>query len=800
MNNQKNRTMRLFLYKLIFSLLFIGQTFLAAAQCENDTTPPLAVCQSNITLVDQLEVTPDLLNEGSSDLCTAFKDLDFRLAVHPSSTETPITSSVTFSKSGQYVVNLWVLDEAGNTNRCWTDVKVILSEECENDTEAPELTCLNSLQTIEGEVLIFAQDIISMASDNCTDRFDFVYGLQLAEDFTGVMPTEPVLEFTAPDIYGVYVWIADQQGNSTYCKSQIIVSETIDVEGFVYNDANQNCIREAEETGLNQFVKITVLENNIPIYTIIEQSTDGLYNARVLKPTTTNASVQIELANDGIPNCEQASITAIPQNSSGLIQLEDLGAQLTDGCADLGVTIEGINAKCGEEGLFVMQFYNGGTEIANPTITLEFSNAVDISHLFASHIYEYQATDEDLTAYTFQVNNLLPGEEGGFFLFGKETCDFDNQTQVITASISAENACSNLWNGAEMKITKDCLGGEVKFKVENVGKEDMLAPINYIVVEDVIMMRQGTIQLPAGGSENIKLPANGATYFIQANQVPDYPWQATTAVVSEGCSTDQSKITTGVVAQFPLENTTPHIDVAVIEHQKATVNRLSALPLGIGEEHLLATNTAIEYAIEYANEGNELVDELTIKMELSESLDINTFNLTYATHSTFDQTINGNVITFTFPNIGLVSSTISEKEGSGLLKFTIAQQQDVPANTLIENKTSVQFDAASPLNSSVFHTIGALALSTSTNDVLLNTIELTVSPNPFSTYTIFTFENERNDWMQFELHDVNGATVWEQQLNTSQLRLPRKNLHKGFYFYVLKKEGQPVGVGKLFVE
>jgi hypothetical protein len=88
---------------------------------------------------------------------------------------------------------------------------------------------------------------------------------------------------------------------------------------------------------------------------------------------------------------------------------------------------------------------------------------------------------------------------------------------------------------------------------------------NYIVVEGILVMtppinnpfiRQG------GNSEIITLPANGATWRIQAEQAAGYPWGLLATATVEGYGVNAAgDFSKGFVNQFPPDDQSPFIDI-----------------------------------------------------------------------------------------------------------------------------------------------------------------------------------------------------------------------------------------------
>lgn len=809
LNQQKKLTMnQLFYHLLLIPLFLFGSIFTAFGQCDNDTTRPTAICTAGIDVSlsnGSVTLTPEHINESSFDDCTATENLVFRLQTMASFKEgvIPTSTAVTLQEEGVLQLVMWVVDEAGNSNNCFMYVNVVnKAPQCTDDTEAPELTCLSGLQTLQGG-LIFGQDFVQYVSDNCSNEEDLTYSLELAANFTETMPSNQFIEFPVGGIFHVYVWVADSQGNTTFCKTKVIINEAMVVSGFVYNDANGNCSLGNGETGIKQLVKITLFEDNIVTYSSSAKGNEGKYTIQIPKPQAINARLEVSLESAVVTACQTVYTVDLSNNTGSGVTIPDIGVQLTQGCADLVVTTEAVQGGCSEESYQVIQFQNGGDVVANPSITVEFANNVLFTRVLSTHQHVYTYNSVEGNSYTFELKDLQPGEAGNIFIIGQQICDVADLTQVITATITDENACSNNWTGPEINITKKCLGDEVEFRIQNIGDEDMLAPSQLIVIEDVIMRTQNTFQLPAGDIETVRLPANGSTYHVTANQAANYPWQKMTTIVSEGCATDGLTISTGYVAQLPLENSAPHIDVAVKENKVVSYNRLDALPLGVGTDHLIAANTPIEYAIEYANNGEkEIANKLSIEVELAKDLDIKTLKVIYATHTEYELTKKeNNIVEFVFPHIDLIHNSINAEEAGGLIKFTISQKADVPIGTKLESKVALQFNQNSPMTNSIFHTVGDItAMSTAVTDILKEEIKLIVYPNPFHQYTTFKIANPKGQLLDFELYNANGQLMHYRSFNQNSFNLQRNDLKNGFYFYIIKQEGQSVSAGKLLIE
>ncbi len=95
--------------------------------CDDDITPPVAICDEMVFVStvapQQIELTAASIDNGSYDDCST---VDLRIILTENSDGTlPTTASIIVpSVQGQSTAELWVVDEAGNTNVCTTTVEV----------------------------------------------------------------------------------------------------------------------------------------------------------------------------------------------------------------------------------------------------------------------------------------------------------------------------------------------------------------------------------------------------------------------------------------------------------------------------------------------------------------------------------------------------------------------------------------------------------------------------------------------------------------------------------------------------
>lgn len=88
----------------------------------------------------------------------------------------------------------------------------------------------------------------------------------------------------------------------------------------------------------------------------------------------------------------------------------------------------------------------------------------------------------------------------------------------------------------------------------------------------------------------------------------------------------------------------------------------------------------------------------------------------------------------------------------------------------------------------------------STQDVKIQGVTVTVSPNPFSEKTTFTIAGWAGKQPKLLLYDLQGRLLQEVLFNNAQLELHKNQLSSGMYFYRIEADGKSLDAGKIIVE
>ena len=211
------------------------------------------------------------------------------------------------------------------------------------------------------------------------------------------------------------------------------------------------------------------------------------------------------------------------------------------------------------------------------------------------------------------------------------------------------------WDGSDVTVSGRCVGNnQVRFILTNTGNLPMTSAQSYWVVEDNVMVRGGTFQLAAGGSDSVTVTADPhKIYRIIANETAGNPAHNTQETFMVwGCNGINSTIHWGFVNQFNLNSGSS------FEHNLCTQvrtsfdpNEISAVAEGTQNEHFIQKNTELEYTIRFQNTGNDTAFVVRLVDMLPQELDKTTLKIGASSHPmTYSLKGNG-VLEFLFTNI-----------------------------------------------------------------------------------------------------------------------------------------------------
>ena len=571
---------------------------------------------------------------------------------------------------------------------------------------------------------------------------------------------------------------------------KVIDTFFVAVTGTVFTDTLSNCsFDNGEPTLANWTVRAT-----------------GAVTGAI-KETNTNAAGQYEILLSGLDTALEVTLVApfnfaqscpsvyILTGAVGQTQTQNIPVVLETGCPLMSVDLAApFLRRC-----FPSNYTVQACNLSHQTIEdVHVEVALDTFLTYASS--SVPGTPLGNNTVSFEVGDLAAGECQSFTVQVLVQCAAPfGYTHCSTAHIFPDTLCpvpAN-WSGADIEVTGYCDGDSTRLTIANVGVGDMVQPLDFVVVEDVIMFQSGTFQLASGASQTIAVPANGSTWRLQAEEEVNHPWGGVEATAVEGCG---GLNTPGLVTMFSMSSTDPFESTDCQENVGSfDPNDKQAFPRGYGSAHQIEATADIEYLIRFQNTGTDTAFTVVVLDTLSEYLDPASVRPGASSHPCEFGLLEGNVLRFRFDNILLPDSNKNEAASHGFIKFRVAQTPDNPNGTLIENTAAIFFDFNDPvLTNTTFHTVGDHFILVQTDNPVSERDALRVYPNP-STDAVHFDLKEPGGYAVFVLTDPFGKTLRRERFSGGHYRFERQGLQAGMYFFKIEQTGGITHSGKVIL-
>ncbi len=624
------------------------------------------------------------------------------------------------------------------------------------------------VSTAQGPVTVFAQDFDINSWDNCTTSTDLSFFLEPAPAST-MPPGTNSIEFTASQkgFHDVAFWVVDAAGNANFAIAKVGVDTCVSNAAMVCND------QVTVALGIDGTALLTpdmVLEGNYcPNHLFLIQL--DLVGPMLSSITLTASHIGqhlVRIINSNGNSC-WGTLIVTP------------GLYINETCPQLYVSLATNRIRPCFENDYSLSYANASA-FTVPDAYIELELDADLN-LVSSTI---PATNLGNNNFKFELGTLDPGETGLFFVKFHTDCDAPvGTTHCSEARIYPDTICpiGLFWSGAEVSVDGRCENDSIFLSIKNIGTAPNAQILDYVVVEDVLMLTSGNFVLADGQTMNLApIAGTGATYRLEAQQEPGYPYSGMPSVTIEGCG----GLNPGMVTVFPTENSNPTIAIFCRESINAyDPNDKQALPKGYGSQHFIEKNTSLEYMIRFQNTGTDTAYKVVLVDTLSAFLAPQSLRLGAASHPYKFTLSQGNILRITFDNIKLPHKAINDDGSQGFVQFSIQQQPNNPDNTRIENDAAIYFDFNPPIiTNTTFHTIGSNFLGTvSTHDAKPGQPQLTVFPNPASDILYFRADTNEAETYTFLLTDALGRQVEQRNAVRLPMVLERGALASGTYFF-----------------
>lgn len=409
---------------------------------------------------------------------------------------------------------------------------------------------------------------------------------------------------------------------------------------------------------------------------------------------------------------------------------------------------------------------------------------------------------------TFQLNDLGAFESGVFSFTAIVSCDVEPGKTLCTQAHIFPDTCQGPqfanWDGSRVEAGVICTGDEVQFTLRNVGTEDMSTALDYIVIEDNVLLMQspGHFQLNAGEEQHFNYPADGSFFRLEAQQSLGAPGGVSPLAWVEGCGNNGNP-SLGYVNQYSLGDDSPTVDEFCMEVITSyDPNDKQGFPRGVGEEHYIDQNVDLEYMIRFQNTGTAAAINVEIRDAIPTLwLDPTTVRPGAASHPyTFDMDDNG-ALSFKFNNINLPDSTHFPEASQGFVTFRVSQRKDLPIGTQIKNSAGIYFDFNAPvITNETLHTIGKDYLELSNTQVVFDPqMQVKLAPNPVTDrlrVSVSGLDNTATA-LRFRLISPLGAAVVEGDFTGNYFEFNAGRLPAGVYGYEIYEASKLAATGKV---
>jgi len=473
------------------------------------------------------------------------------------------------------------------------------------------------------------------------------------------------------------------------------------ITGKIFFDEVEDCEYYESANGLEQWL-ITASDSSHTYYGV----SDSLGNYEIYVDIG-SYNIHVALPNNYWEICELSQDSVVTVDGSVDSLLLDIPAKAFHECSILKVDISTPFLRRCFDNTYYVSYCNEGTIVSEDSyIEIYFDESLTINS--STLPWSNQAGQ----LFTFDIGDVAIGDCGTFQVEVFLDCDSTilGETHCVEAHAYPDSICipqDTLWDGSTIIVDGECLGNSMNFKIQNDGS-DMAKSLNYIIIEDNIILMVDTFQLDSSGIKNINIASTGLTYRLEAEQAANHPANGMPSITIERCATNSDTISLGFVNVYEDDDANPFVSIDCQENVGSwDPNDKRGFPKGIGEDHIIFPETELEYHIRFQNTGTDTAFNIVIGDTLAnEFLDLSSIRMGVSSHPYSWKINDTNILEITFENIMLPDSNTNEVASHGFVKFKLAQIDDNPLGIIIENTAGIYFDFNDPvITNTTMHTI-----------------------------------------------------------------------------------------------
>ncbi len=553
--------------------------------------------------------------------------------------------------------------------------------------------------------------------------------------------------------------------------------------GNIYNDLNQNCTKENNESGIQSMFAI-INPGNI----IVQTYQSGNWGIDLPPGNYSITADTTNLWSSCIPS-QNFTIT----NPTGLVSVPPIGISSNFPCPapNISVSMPFMRPCFGNQPIYisVCNSANGTSVLNNPYVILELDSLITITQSDSTY------TDLGNNNYQIDLSSLNPGQCTNLYMLASLSCDavlgqglcleavvfpvdpcvLDSTPNPFPPTVSP---CTSAWDNSSLAVTGYCQNDSIYFEITNVGGigADMTCYAPVMVYLDGVAFLQDSILLNAQGTTYFTFPGNGESWHLETFQHPLHPGNSMPSATVENCG---GTTATTIINQFAHNDADPFVDIYCnVVTGSYDPNDKRGFPLGVSDDNLIRANQQLQYMIRFQNTGTDTAFTVVVRDTLETDLDLLSFTSGTSSHDYNFRLYGNRILEWTFNHIMLPDSNINEPASHGFLMFTIDQVRDLPVGTTIENSAGIYFDFNDPIITNVAtHTIYDVEILSSTEDDASTNLSSSfrLYPNPVKSF--FTIDLQTN----FQTVEVSIFNTSGQQMAIQEFRHTDKVEFKNDY-------------------
>jgi uncharacterized repeat protein (TIGR01451 family) len=566
------------------------------------------------------------------------------------------------------------------------------------------------------------------------------------------------------------------------------------VFGNIFWDENQSCVKNAGEIGFKNAI-IEAKGNAGTFYN--STNNDGSYE--LVLPDGVFLIKTVAL-NPYFSACvDSQNVVLTHQNDSILL---DFGLKTVIDCPYLTTDLTIPRLRRCFNAPATIETCNLGTTITD-TAWLD----VKIGPFLTISSADYPFSTLGIGHYRFDLDTLAPFQCKTIHLQIMTDCDSATlgQTHCLEVHAFPDTICvptDPTWTGASIELDARCTADSVHFSIENVGNGATSAPVDFIVIEDDVILHVGQQPtLAPGQTVAFSYAADGHFWRLESTQEPGHPFGSMPSVNLEGCAGFWPN-SFGFWQQFSSDDALLSVDIDCLQNVGSfDPNDKTGSPQGVDNQHFIHKNQDIEYVIRFQNTGTDTAFTVVLRDTLDQNLDIARLKIGAASHPFLWKISGQGALEIRFENILLPDSTTNLAASQGFISMQIPQQIDLADGSQIRNQAAIYFDFNLPIfTNQTLHTIGTNFLTLQTWSPTNPVFSLKVFPNPTSETAHFELQNMDNQPITLKMYALDGREVRTVFSEKSSFDVARDGLASGFYFFkILGRNGRILGAGKLII-